>query len=149
MMRIYGIYKVKEKYEQFILGREQLLYDLLKGNSEHAQNMKEVQYLCECIEQNIVEEMIISKLSAVFETIKCEANRYELTHTVKGTIIINFSPYCLTVECLGSRMLDLDLFVSLSEINRYFFAVMETKNEWGWLKPVKFERQKLKKPLVF
>ena len=149
MMRIYGIYKVKKKHEHFILGREQLLYDLLKGNIEHEQNSKEVHYLCESIEQKVVEEIIVSKLSEVFETVKCDPNRYELTHTVKGTIIIDFSPYCLTVKCLGSRMLDLDLFASLSEIDRYFFAVMETNKEWGWLKPVKFERQKLKKPLVF
>lgn len=148
-MRLYGIYKVKKMYEQFVIGREQLLYELLKGNVKDERSLQEVHYLCDIIDLEPIDDVIMSKLCKVFETVHYEAGRYELTHSVKGKIIITHSPYSLVVKCDGSRMLDLDLFVSLSETDRRFFAVMEDGNEWGWLKPVKHTDEKLERAVVF
>lgn len=148
MMRLYGIYKMKEEHEQFVLGREQLLYELLKGNVHHKKRTQEVRYLCEQIEAAIVEEVIVTKIGKNFESIRIENNRIELMHPVKGTIYVTIFPEMLTVHCLGSRMLDLDLFVALSEVDGRFFAVMEGENEWGWLKPMKHTKEKLKSPTV-
>lgn len=148
-MRLYGIYKIKMKHEQFIIGREQLLYELLKGNINYKNRMQEVRYLCEQIEEELIQEVILSTLSLVFETITFTNGQYELTHPVKGTIRITFTPYSLIVQCIGSRMLDLDLFVGLSQIDRRFFAVMEGQSEWGWLKPVKHTKEKVKNTTVF
>lgn len=148
MMRLYGIYKIKAKHEQFIVGREHLLYELLKGNVQHKKRVQEVRYLCEPIEETMIEEVILSKLGESFESIHVQNNRYELTHAVKGTIYLTVSSHALTVHCVGSRMLDLDLFVALSEVDGRFFAVMEGENEWGWLKPMKHTKEKLKSPTV-
>lgn len=148
-MRLYGIYKIKTKYEQFIIGREHLLYELLKGNINYKNRMQEVRYLCEKIEAGMIEHIILSKFNRAFESVTYKDGQYELTHSVKGTILINFTPYSLVVKCIGSRMLDLDLFVGLSEIDRHFFAIMEGQNEWGWLKPVKHTAQKEKSVTVF
>lgn len=148
-MRLYGIYKVKKMYEQFIIGREQLLYELLKGNIKDDRSFQEVHYLCDTIELQMIDDVILSKLSKVFDAVHCEEGYYELTHSVKGKIMLFHSPYSLIVKCDGSRMLDLDLFVSLSEIDRRFFAVMEDGNEWGWLKPVKHTDEKVKSAVVF
>ena len=46
-MRSYGIYKVKEMYQPFVIGRERLLYDLLKEDGHHSDDMPEVHYLCD------------------------------------------------------------------------------------------------------
>lgn len=149
MMRLYGIYKVKKMYEQFIIGREHLLYELLKENVNYESNLQEIHYLCDIIDLNSVDVVIMSKLSKVFDTVQYENGRYELTHSVKGKIIIIHSPYSLIVKCDGSRMLDLDLFVALSETDRRFFAVMEGGGEWGWLKPVKHTQEKSERTVVF
>ncbi len=149
-MRLYGIYKVKKMYEQFIIGREQLLYELLKGNIKDDRSFQEVHYLCDAIELEVIDEVIMSKLSKVFDTVHYDDGYYALTHSVKGEITLIHSPYSLIVKCDGSRMLDLDLFVSLSEIDRRLFAVMEDGNEWGWLKPMKHTGdEKLERAVVF
>lgn len=149
IMRLYGIYKVKMKYEQFIIGREHLLYELLKGNINYKNRMQEVHYLCEQIEEEMIEHVILSRFNTAFESVTFKDGAYELTHSIKGKILISFTPYSLIVKCIGSRMLDLDLFVGLSEIDRRFFAVMEGRNEWGWLKPVKHTSKKEKSATVF
>lgn len=148
-MRLYGIYKVKKMYEQFIIGREQLLYELLKENVNYESNLQEIHYLCDIIDLKSIDVVIMSKLSKVFDTIQYDNGRYELTHPVKGKIIIIHSPYSLIVKCDGSRMLDLDLFVALSEADRRFFAVMDGGSEWGWLKPVKHTQKNIERTVVF
>ncbi|MDS9470670.1 sporulation inhibitor of replication protein SirA [Sporosarcina pasteurii] len=148
-MRSYGIYKIKEMYEQFILGREQLLYDLLKENVNRSDDLQEVRYLCDIVDQESVDHAIVARLGEIYTTVRLENGQYKLTHPVKGTILITFSPYSLTVKCDGSRMLDLDLFVALSEADRRFFAIMNGQGEWGWLKPVKHTQEKYKSAVVF
>ena len=148
-MRSYGIYKVKKEYEPFVIGREQLLYDLLKENEGQSINLKEVHYLCDVLERQAIDEAIISKLGKVFETIERENGEYKLTHPVKGSILISISPYSLSVYCDGSRMLDLDLFVALSEAGNRFFAVMDGQGEWGWLKPIKFTDHRMQTEAIF
>jgi hypothetical protein len=149
VVRMYGIYKVKKEYEPFVIGREQLLYDLLKENGEHSNDLKEIHYLCDIIEPEVIDEAILSNLSKVFETIERENGEYKLTHPVKGSILISLSAYSLSVFCDGSRMLDLDLFVALSEVDSRFFAVMDNNGEWGWLKPIKFSDSERKTAAIF
>lgn len=148
-MRSYGIYKVKKMYEPFIIGRERLLYDLLRGNGSSHDDLREVRYLCDPLEKEMLDEAIVSNLGKMFTTVEFENEQYKLTHPVKGTIYITFSAYCLTLVCEGSRMLDLDLFVALSEVGKRFFAVMNGQGEWGWLKPVKCTEQQLEKSVIF
>ena len=148
-MRSYGIYKVKKEYEPFVIGREELLYDLLKETDGKSVNLKEIHYLCDVLERQAIDEAIISKLGKVFETIERENGEYKLTHPVKGSIFISISPYSLSVYCDGSRMLDLDLFVALSEAGDRFFAVMDGQGEWGWLKPIKFTDHSMHTEAIF
>ena len=137
-MRSYGIYKVKKMYEPFVIGREQLLYDLLKENGKQSENLQEVQYLCDILEHQAIDEAIITNLGKVFNSIERGNKEYTLKHPVKGCIRISLSDYSLNVVCDGSRMLDLDLFIALSEAGNRFFAVMDEQGEWGWLKPIKY-----------
>lgn len=136
-------------YEQFIIGREQLLYDLLKENVNHSDDLQEVRYLCDIVDRELVDHAIVARLGKIFKTVELENGQHKLTHPVKGTILITFSPYSLTVKCDGSRMLDLDLFVALSEADRRFFAIMNGQGEWGWLKPVKHTQGNLERAVVF
>lgn len=136
-MRSYGIYKVKEMYQPFVIGRERLLYDLLKDHEQKSESMPEIDYLCDRLDEKMIDEAIIANLGKGFTSIEMSDGEYKLTHPVKGTILISLSSFALNVFCDGSRMLDLDLFVALSGADDRFFAVMDGHGEWGWLKPVK------------
>ena len=125
-------------YQPFIIGRERLLYELLTENSQISESLPEVHYLCDLLEQQVINDAIVANLGKLFTTIDSENGEYKLTHPVKGTIFISLSSYSMNVICDGSRMLDLDLFVALSEAGDQFFAVMDGQGEWGWLKPVKY-----------
>ncbi|MCZ2259562.1 sporulation inhibitor of replication protein SirA [Sporosarcina sp. G11-34] len=144
-MRSYGIYKVKKMYQPFVIGREQLLYNLLTKNLEQGEDLKEIHYLCDIIEKQTVHDVIALKLRKLFTTMEYENGKYTLTHPVKGSIYITLSDYSMNVYCDGSRMLDLDLFVALSESGNRFFAVMDGHEEWGWLKPIKYMQQATEK----
>lgn len=148
-MRSYGIYKVKKVYEPFVIGREQLFFDLLKSNSNQTENLQEIQYLCDVLERQIINDAIIKNLGKVFTSVECKDEVYKLTHPVKGSILISLSAYSMMVSCSGSRMLDLDLFVALSEVGNRFFAVMEEHGEWGWLKPIKYSERQTKNEVAF
>ncbi len=136
-------------YEPFIIGRERLLYDLLRGNGSRHEDLREVRYLCDPLEKEMLEEAIVSNLGKMFTSIEFENEQYKLIHPVKGIIFITISAYCLTLICEGSRMLDLDLFVALSEVGNRFFAVMNGQGEWGWLKPIKHTHQQLGESAIF
>lgn len=138
-MRTYDIYKVKKRYQSFILGREGLLYDLLKDYAPK-EPLQEVQYLCDEIEEAAIDQAILRNLGKSFTTVESDEGEYRLSHPMKGSIHISLTPYSLQVFCNGSRMLDLDLFVALSGADDRFFAVMDEHGEWGWLKPIKYEQ---------
>ena len=148
-MRSYGIYKVKEMYQPFVIGRERLLYDLLKEDGQQSDCMREVDYLCDRLEEELINEAIMANLGKGFTSIECHDGEYKLTHPVKGSILISRSSYSLNVFCDGSRMLDLDLFVALSGSDDRFFAVMDGRGEWGWLKPVKYIDSRMKEENIF
>ncbi|GKV67886.1 hypothetical protein NCCP2716_03840 [Sporosarcina sp. NCCP-2716] len=135
-MRTYGIYKIKETYQDFVLGRERLLYDLLKAD-ETDTHLQEVRYLCDRLEISSIEKAIMNELGKNFHTIDAGDMNYTLTHPLKGTIDVGFSSHALHATCHGSRMLDLDLFVALSSAEDRYFAIMDESREWGWLKPIR------------
>ncbi|MDW0115646.1 sporulation inhibitor of replication protein SirA [Sporosarcina thermotolerans] len=135
-MRTYDIYKVKKRYQSFILGREGLLYNLLK-DYEQQQPLQEVKYLCDEIEESTIDQAILGNLGKSFTKVESDDGEYKLSHPMKGSIHISLTPYSLQAYCDGSRMLDLDLFVALSGSDDRFFAVMDERGEWGWLKPIK------------
>ena len=147
-MRSYGIYKVKEMYQPFVIGRERLLYDLLKEDGHQSDCMPEVHYLCDKLEEKMIDEAIIRILEKDFTSVESGDGEYKLTHPVKGSILISLSSYSLNVICDGSRMLDLDLFVALSGSDDRFFAVMDGHGEWGWLKPVKYADLRMREESV-
>ena len=113
------------------------------------ESVQEVQYLCDVLDREAINEAIILNLGKVFTSVECENEVYKLTHPVKGSILISLSAYSMTVLCRGSRMLDLDLFVALSEVGERFFAVMEEHGEWGWLKPIKYSERQTASQVVF
>ncbi|WP_040286785.1 sporulation inhibitor of replication protein SirA [Sporosarcina koreensis] len=135
-MRTYGIYKIKETYQDFVLGRERLLYDLLSADGSDT-HLNEVRYLCDRLEIGAIENAIMKQLGKNFHTIDRGDMKYTLTHPLKGTIDVGFSSHALHATCHGSRMLDLDLFVALSSAEDRYFAVMDESSEWGWLKPIR------------
>lgn len=100
-------------------------------------DQQQIHYLCEHLEEELIDSAIISNLERGFTTMEQMDGAYRLTHPVKGSISITLSSHALHVNCDGSRMLDLDLFVALSASDDRFFAIMDDRREWGWLKPVK------------
>lgn len=141
-MRTYSIFEIKSDYQPFIMGREHLLFELLNGRSavETTEDFREVDYLCEPIDPAVIETTILQKMGNLFPVISKKAGQFELSHPIKGNINIEVHPLHLEASCHGSRMLDLDLFVSLSNVSGTFFAVMEDERECGWLKPIKSEQ---------
>lgn len=119
-----------------MIGREKLLYDLLKGNDQQ-RPMQEIQYLCDELACDQLDNVIIHSLGKGFSEIKGNDGVYQLHHPVKGSLYISITRYYLQIYCDGSRMLDLDVFISLSDSADRFFAVMKGQGEWGWLRPVK------------
>lgn len=148
MMRLYEIYKVKEQYQSFILGRERLLYHLLSDSNE-AKPLKEITYLCEKLEEDMIQKLIELHLERSFSALEESNGQYKLTHPVKGSILISVLSHSLQASCDGSRMLDLDLFAALSKTDDRFFAVLDDAEEWGWLKPVKSIEQPTKIKLAY
>lgn len=141
-MRAYSIFEIKKEYQPFIFGREHLLYELLTESEQHSQSTNarnEVSYLCEPIDSSIIEHAIMHKMSNVFPTIDKEEGFYHLSHPIKGEIQIVTNTFHMEVKCDGSRMLDLDLFVSLSNVSESYFALLADEMECGWLKPVKMD----------
>ena len=120
-------------YQPFVIGRERLLYDLLKEDEQNNDCMPEVHYLCDRLEEKMIDEAIIANLGEGFTSIESRNGEYKLTHPVKGSILISLSSYSLNVFCDGSRMLDLDLFVALSgAADRFFETVLAAgRGEWG------------------
>ena len=106
-------------------------------------------YLCDRLEDQMIDDAIMTNLGKGFPSIEYRDREYKLTHPVKGSIVISQSSYSLNVFCDGSRMLDLDLFVALSSSDDRFFAVMDGHGEWGWLKPVKYTDLRVKEESVF
>lgn len=135
-------------YQPFIIGRERLLYDLLKEGGQQNESMPEVHYLCDRLKKETIDDAIITNLGKSFTSIECQNGQYKLTHPVKGSIFISLSAYSLSVYCDGSRMLDLDLFVALSGAHDRFFAIMDGHGEWGWLKPVKYTELRTREATV-
>lgn len=135
-MRTYEIYRVKERYEPFIIGREALLHELLKNTKFYKQD-REMIYICEKLNQEEIHASIVVNLGKVFKEVEYSNGKFTLSHPVKGLIVLSFSPFSITVQCHGSRMLDLDFFVAVAETEDRFFAIRTEQGEWGWLKPVK------------
>ena len=53
---------MKEIYQPFVIGRERLLYDLLKENDNTNENLQEVHYLCDILEEKTIDEAIVTNL---------------------------------------------------------------------------------------
>lgn len=144
-MRLYKIFNVKSQYEYFTMGREEQLFYLLR---EFEKNKQQVEYICNPI-QPLLLEKLMQKLSIIFHSSRTEKGHCELIHPVKGKITITAAPYYLSVYCEGSRMLDLDLFNTLSKEQQPLFAVMQKEKEWGWLKPIKYTKENDESAIVF
>lgn len=138
-MRKYEIYKIKAEYHTFIMGRERLLFDLLANEY----NVREIEYLCDPLRTAEIGEIIQNRLGKGFQEIEMYDQEYKLTHPMKGDVYINVSPFRIEAYCLGSRMLDLDLFVALSSSTDRFFAIMDEQQECGWLKPIKYTERSI------
>lgn len=137
-MRIYSIFNIKKQYQNFILGRERLLLEIVAmvDNKKESSAKSQLSYLCEPIEGN-VEGLIYQHLQKSFPEMQWVDDYLRFEHKLKGRIKIKVFEYYIEAICEGSRMLDLDLFQSLSQMNDSFLAFNKEEYECGWLKPVK------------
>ena len=51
--------------------------------------MQEVHYLCDILEEKIIDEAIIANLGKGLQQLNVENGEYKLTHPVKGSILIS------------------------------------------------------------
>ena len=54
-------------YEPFVIGREQLLYDLLRENGNREDDLREVKYLCDILDRKVIDEAIVTNLGKMFD----------------------------------------------------------------------------------
>ncbi|MGE7917980.1 sporulation inhibitor of replication protein SirA [Viridibacillus sp. NPDC093762] len=140
-MRIYSIFHVKKKHQAFVYGRERLLFDLIQSSNtyEHAIHpTQEISYLCEPLDMVEIELIIQQQLGNSFSGIQTKDHQIFLMNEFKGEIQIDIFPYYIAVVCVGSRMLELDLFATLSKLSDCFIGFNKDEMECGWLKPLKF-----------
>ncbi|WP_096550749.1 sporulation inhibitor of replication protein SirA [Ureibacillus thermosphaericus] len=138
-MRIYSIFIIKKQYQSFVFGRERMLLEMVAkiDDQQESSARKQLSYLCEPIEGD-VEGKIYQHLQKCFPEMHWMDDYLGFEHKLKGRIKIKVFEYYIEAICEGSRMLDLDLFQSLSQINDSFLAFNKEEHECGWLKPVKY-----------
>lgn len=140
-MRVYSIFHVKKRHQSFVYGRERLLFELindLKSEQNTFYPSQELAYLCELLPVEEIEEFIGEYLTNNFSTIEMRNHEIFLANEFKGDLHIEIQPYYMVVTCVGSRMLELDLFATLSKFSTGFIGFNKNEMECGWLKPPKF-----------
>lgn len=138
-MRIYSIFHIKEQYRSFVFGRERMLLEMIiEENAFESSGGKQLAYLCESFEDNKVQGIIYEHLQKSFPNMKWYGDYLGFEHKLKGCLKIKVNSYYIEAICEGSRMLDLDLFQCLSQMNDAFLAINKEDSECGWLKPVKY-----------
>lgn len=140
-MRVYSIFHVKKKHQSFVYGRERLLFELindLKSEQNTFYPSQELVYLCELLPVEEIEEFIGQYLNNNFSAIHMKNHEIFLSNEFKGDLHIEIHPYYMVVTCVGSRMLELDLFATLSKFSTGFIGFNKNEMECGWLKPPKF-----------
>lgn len=137
-MRVYSIFNIKKQYQSFVLGRERMLLEIVTkiDDQQESSAKKQLSYICEPMDENI-KRKIYEHLQRSFPEIRWMDDYLEVEHKLKGRIKIKVFEYNIEAVCEGSRMLDLDLFQSLSQMNDSFLAFNKEEFECGWLKPVK------------
>ncbi|SOB94072.1 uncharacterized protein DUF2522 [Ureibacillus xyleni] len=138
-MRKYSIFNIKKQYQSFVFGRERLLLEMVstKGHALESSVSKQLSFICEPIEGSLVQSVIYEHLKKSFPSIKREDDYFIFEHQFKGGLKLKLCTYHIEAICEGSRMLDLDLFHSLSQMNDSFIAFNKEEAECGWLKPIK------------
>ena len=139
MMRTYLIFNIKKQYQSFVFGRERMLLEMvmMKEQAHESSASKQLGYLCEPIEGKLVQGAILDHLKKTFPTMQLVDGYFKYDHEFKGSLKIKVNQFYIEAICEGSRMLDLDLFHSLSQMNDSFIAFNEQEAECGWLKPIK------------
>ena len=137
MMRTYLIFNIKKQYQSFVFGRERMLLEMVmtKEKAHESSASKQLGYLCEPIEAT--QGDILDHLTNTFPTMEPMGDYFLYSDEFKGSLKIKVSYYFIEAICEGSRMLDLDLFHRLSQMNDSFIAFNEEEAECGWLKPIK------------
>lgn len=138
-MRTYSIFSIKKQYQSFIFGRERLLLEMVSTIEKTLESSFSLQlsYLCEPIEGSLIQGVIYDHLQKSFPNMRWVDDYLGFEHQLKGCIKIKVFSYHIEAVCEGSRMLDLDLFQSLSQMNDSFLAFNKEESECGWLKPIK------------
>lgn len=139
-MRTYSIFHIKKRYQSFVFGRERMLLEMIStlDESNESSTHKQISYLCESIEGSKVQEVIYEQLQNNFPNIQRVGEDLKFEHQIKGRLKLKIFTYHIEAICEGSRMLDLDLFHSLSQMNDCFLAFNQEEAECGWLKPIKY-----------
>lgn len=139
-MRVYSIFNIKKEHQTFIFGRERMLLEMISTIDETTESSvsKELSYICEPVEGNMLEGVMYEQLQKSFPSMKWVGDSLKLEHQLKGRIEMRAFQFHIEAACEGSRMLDLDLFQSLGQMNDSFLAFNKDEMECGWLKPMKY-----------
>jgi hypothetical protein len=138
-MRIYSIFHIRKEYQSFIFGRERMLLEMVRkrDKAQESSVSVELSFICEPLEEVAVRGRIVNHLQNRFPNSTLEDDTLKIEHQIKGEIKIKMRKYYIEAICEGSRMLDLDLFQTLGQINDSFLAFNKEEAECGWLKPIK------------
>ncbi|CAM5182720.1 hypothetical protein UACE39S_03022 [Ureibacillus acetophenoni] len=138
-MRIYSIFNIKKEYQSFIFGRERMLLEMVQSTDtvKESSVSMELSFICKPLEEANVRNQIFQHIKDRFPTTCVAEDTLKIKHQIKGEIKIKMRKYHIEAICEGSRMLDLDLFQTLGQINDSFLAFNTEEAECGWLKPIK------------
>lgn len=138
-MRIYSIFNIRKEYQSFIFGRERMLLEMVRMTDKVKESSvsMELSFICEPLEESSVSGQIFQHLQERFPNTSVAEDMLKIQHQIKGEIKLKMCKYYIEAVCEGSRMLDLDLFQTLGQINDSFLAFNKEEAECGWLKPIK------------
>ncbi len=138
-MRIYSIFNIRKEYQSFIFGRERMLLEMVGTRDKVLESSvsMELSFICEPLAESDVRGQIFNQLQNRFSSTTLIGDTLKIEHQIKGEIKIKMCKYYIEAVCEGSRMLDLDLFQTLGQINDSFLAFNTEEAECGWLKPIK------------
>lgn len=139
-MRVYSIFNIKKEHQSFIFGRERMLLEMVSTLEQTVEPAvsKELSYICNPVDDVLIQHALYDKLQKRFPSMRLVGDCLKFEHQLKGRIEMRVFPYYIEAVCEGSRMLDLDLFQSLSKMNDSLIAFNKQEMECGWLKPIKY-----------
>ncbi|WP_409292449.1 sporulation inhibitor of replication protein SirA [Peribacillus sp. SCS-37] len=148
-MRIYNLYVIEDDIARHYFGRERLLYNLFLEYSKSSGELQEIikrqiAYITKPLPILQIQKMLDRQLRVKKDS--QDKNRVYYIETNEGlsSASLRIGDNGLTLEARGSLEAETEFFECLRKSESDFLALDLTNNKFGWLKPIKERKFRLK-----